>query len=179
MSGDESRGRGLQIRDLALYGLLIAVMEIAKHSLDFLPNVELITLITILYSLHLGRRTVLLTTAFTLIEIFFWGVHTWVVMYLYVWPLLCFLTLRMRGLHRDRLANVWFAVLAGFFGLFFGALCSLVYLVIGGPQTALSWWIAGIPYDLVHAGSNFVICLILFKPLDALLERALARWRAG
>ena len=174
MSG--GKNSQLTVRDLALYGILIAVMEVAKHSLDFLPNVELISLLVILFSLQLGRKTVILTTAFTLIEIFFWGVHTWVVMYLYVWPLLCFVTLRMKGLQKEPHANVYFAVLSGFFGLFFGALCSLVYLVIGGPATALSWWIAGIPYDLIHAGSNFVICLVLYQPLYGLLEKALREW---
>ena len=174
---ETEKSRRFPVRDLALYGFLIAVMEAAKHSLDFLPNVELITLLVILYSLHLGRKTILLTTCFTMIEIFFWGVHTWVVMYLYVWPLLCFLTLRMAGLRREKSANLWFAVLAGGFGLFFGALCSLVYLVIGGPRTALSWWIAGIPYDLIHCVSNFVLCAVLFRPMDALLGKALAWWK--
>ncbi|MBR1757743.1 MAG: hypothetical protein IJ744_03315 [Lachnospiraceae bacterium] len=163
------------VRDLALYGLLIAIMEVSKHALDFLPNVELISLLVILYTLHLGKRTLFLTLGFTLLEIFYWGPHTWVIMYLYVWPFLVFLTLQMKK-HRDEKYDfLQFAVLSGLFGLFFGAMCSLVYLVIGGPRTALSWWVAGIPYDLIHAGANFVICLILFRPLDKLMGKV--KWR--
>lgn len=34
-----------------------------------------------------------------------------------------------------------------------------------------SWWIAGIPYDLIHGVSNFILCIILFKPLNKVLTR--------
>ena len=108
------------VRDLALYGLLIAVLEVFKHALDFLPNVEMVSLLVILYTLHLGKRTLFLTLAFTLLEIFYWGPHTWVIMYLYVWPLLVFLTLFVQK-HRDEKYDfLQFAVLSGLFGLFFG-----------------------------------------------------------
>ena len=28
-----------------------------------------------------------------------------------------------------------------------------------------TWWIAGIPYDILHGISNFAACLVLYKPL--------------
>ena len=63
------------------------------------------------------------------------------------------------------------AVLSGGFGLLFGALCTPVCLVTGGPAFALSWWLSGIPFDLLHCGGNFALALFLFKPLRRLLER--------
>ena len=88
-------------------------------------------------------------------------------MYLYIWPLLVLLTLLLR-----RKKSVWvFAVLSALFGLFFGALCALPYLFIGGVSMAFTWWIAGIPYDMLHCVSNFIFCLVLFRPLQSVLER--------
>ena len=32
-----------------------------------------------------------------------------------------------------------------------------------------TWWIAGIPFDLVHGISNLILALILFQPLRRIL----------
>ena len=96
-----------------------------------------------------------------------YGFGLWWIMYLYVWPLLAGITYLLR-----RQRSVWvFSILSGAFGLMFGALCSLVYLFVGGPAAAFTWWVAGIPYDLIHGVSNFILCSILFYPLRGVLEK--------
>ena len=63
------------------------------------------------------------------------------------------------------------AALSGLFGLGFGALCALTYWAAGGWAAALSWWLSGIPWDLLHGVANFAIALALFNPLRGLLTR--------
>ena len=68
------------------------------------------------------------------------------------------------------------AALAGAFGLSFGFLCAIPYFFIGGPAGGVSYWISGIPFDLVHCASNTLLTLVLWKPLRTLagkLERGL------
>ena len=77
-----------------------------------------------------------------------------------------------RLLRRAESPLVW-AALSGCFGLLFGALCALVYWITGGWAFAVSWWVAGIPMDLLHGAGNFVVALALFSPL----RRALAAFR--
>ena len=155
----------LTAKDIALIGMMIATIEVAKLSLSFLPNVELVTLLLIVYTLFFGRRIIYVIVAFVLVEGCMYGFGTWWFMYLYTWPLLAVFTRVFR-----KQQSVWFwSIFSGIFGLFFGALCSLTYLVIGGPYMAFSWWVAGIPYDILHCVSNFVLCLILFRPLHAAL----------
>ncbi|MBR6425866.1 MAG: hypothetical protein IKS29_07930, partial [Oscillospiraceae bacterium] len=55
--------------------------------------------------------------------------------------------------------------------LCFGLLCAFNSLLTGGFYYALTWWVSGIPYDLIHGAANFVIALVLWKPLDRLLTR--------
>ena len=43
---------------------------------------------------------------------------------------------------------------------------------IGGWQMAFSWWVSGIPYDVIHCVSNTVLVFVLFPPLRRALERA-------
>lgn len=35
---------------------------------------------------------------------------------------------------------------------------------------AFSWWITGIPFDISHCVFNFLIVLVLFRPLDRLFS---------
>ena len=169
---NESSRQTFPVRQVALYGLLLGILFVSKRALDFLPNVELVTLLFILYARHLGKGTYLLAVAFTGLECIVWGVHNWVIMYLYMWPLLITLVL----LSKKRGTHFYYCILSACFGLFFGLLCSIPYLVAGGPQTAFAWWIAGIPYDIIHCVANFALCLFLYKPLDKLLTECLRRF---
>ena len=69
------------------------------------------------------------------------------------------------------------ALLSAGFGLAFGLLCAPVSLFMGGWAYAVSWWISGIPFDLMHCAGNFVMALLLFKPLRLLLEKLYSRMR--
>ena len=63
------------------------------------------------------------------------------------------------------------ALLSGIFGLLFGALCAPVDVLIGGVGYAVSKWISGIPFDIAHCAGNFVMALVLFRPLRNLLKK--------
>lgn len=157
----------LNVKNIALLGVMIAILEVAKNVLAFLPNVELVSLLIILYALYLGKRVFLVVPAFVLIEGCIYGFGLWWIMYLYTWPLLAVLAMLFK-----KQDSVWFwSILSGLFGLFYGALSAIPYLFLGGFQTAFSWWIAGIPFDIIHCVSNFVLCLILFNPLRNVMRR--------
>lgn len=162
----------LNARRLALLGILTAVLLGGQVALAALPNVEIVSLLVILYSLLLGRQVFLIIYAFALLEGCLYGFGLWWVSYLYVWTLLAIIALALR--QAEALALFW-AILSGFFGLAFGALCALPYLVTGGIAAAISYWLAGLGFDLIHCAGNFLVCLLLFRPLYRLLSRLL-RW---
>lgn len=158
----------LTVKDVAAFGMMLALIEACKHALDFLPNVELVTLLFIVFTMNFGPRVIAVAVAFTFLETAFWGVSNWVIMYLYIWPAEILFVWFTR-----KHASYWFhAVFSGLFGLSFGALCSIPYLAVGGPTMAFTWWVAGIPWDIVHGVGNFVLCLFLYKPLMAATRKA-------
>ena len=158
----------VSVKDVAYLGISLAILEVSKLALDFLPNIEVITLLFIVYTLFYGRKTVLVAIGFTAVECFLKGFNVWSFMYLYIWPLLIMLVFFA---NKYKAGYVFYCILSGFFGLFFGMLCSIPYLFIGGWSMAVTWWIAGIPYDIIHCVSNFVLCLLLFKPLCAIMKK--------
>lgn len=155
--------------------MMVAVIEVCKVALSFLPNIELTTFWLILFTLFFGRKIVLVVPVFILIEGSIYGFNTWWIMYLYTWPLLVLLTWVFR-----KQKSVWFwSILSGMYGLFFGLLCSILYVVIGavdggirsGLYAGFTWWVAGIPWDIVHCIGNFVLMLVLYHPVRTLMER--------
>ena len=153
--------------EIAVLGLLGAVLFAGKIALAGLPNIEIVSLLVIVYTVVLGWRALFPVYVYVLLEYVTWGFGLWSACYLEVWPAL---VLAARLLWRMESPLGW-AVLSGAFGMSFGALCALVYLVSGGWAFALSWWIQGIPFDLLHCAGNFVLALTLFRPCKKLLTR--------
>ena len=133
--------------------------------MSFLPNIEPVSLLVMLYAVVFGRKGLYPIYLYVVMEILFYGIQLWNINYLYIWAVL-FLGTRMLQNSENPLA--W-ALLAGVFGLFFGALCAPVYLFSGGLSFAVSWWVSGIPFDAIHCVGNFVMALVLFLPLKKLL----------
>lgn len=151
----------LRLQELVAAGLLAALLYAQQVLLSGLPNIHLTALLVMLYAVCLPRLAMPAVAVFILLEGITYGFGIWWVSYLYVWPLLVAVVWCLR---RCESTVVW-AVLGGVFGLCFGALCSLPFLFAGGPSAALAYWIAGIPFDLAHCVGNFVLTLLLWKPL--------------
>ena len=141
-------------------------------ALNPIPNVELITLLVIVYTVIFGWKTYYIILAFIFLETLNFGIHLWVIMYMYVWLILMIGTMWLKKYD----SVIYYAVLAGFFGLFFGFLCALVYLPIGGWNMMFTWWAAGIWYDILHCISNFTTVLLLYRPLEKIMGRMLKRF---
>lgn len=161
------KSKKIKAKDIALVGVMVATLEAVKQALAFLPNVEMITLLIVLYALVFGKRVYYAIPVFILMEGCLYGFGIWWIMYIYIWPLLAFVT----RLYRKQESPWFWAIFTGGFGLIFGALCAIPYLFIDGWHGALVWWVAGIPYDILHGISNVVLCLILFRPLYQVLKR--------
>lgn len=158
----------MSVRRLTRIALLSAILYVSKAALEFLPNVELISFLTILYTLVFGAETFLVVTVFNLFELIQWGFGVWWVSYLYVWPLLCLITLLLKRLIKEEFL-IW-SIVSGSFGLIFGALFAAAYIPVN-PSYALTYWIAGLPWDVWHCVFNFILMLVLGKPVCRVLRK--------
>lgn len=139
----------------------------AKVAMAGLPNIEPVSLMVMLFAVTFGKKALYPIYVYVLLEFVLYGLNLWSVNYLYIWLVLA----GAAWLLRSMTSRLGWALLSGVFGLLFGALCAPVYLFTGGPAFALSWWINGIPFDLLHCAGNFALAFVLFPPLRGLLER--------
>lgn len=158
LSPQDARRR---IRRLVTDAFLAALMLLLQIALAALPNIEVVSLLVILYTLLLGIRVFLILSVFAILEGILYGFGLWLIAYLYVWPLLAVLVLLLKRIHTP---DWGYAVLSGIFGLSFGLLCSIPY-GFNGIGTLISQWINGLSFDLLHGISNLILTFILFKPL--------------
>lgn len=177
-----SSGRrwNLPIRDVTLIGMAVAVIEVCKAALAFLPNIELTSFWLILFTLFFGWKMVFVVPVFILIEGCVYGFGMWWFSYLCAWPVLVLCAWYFR-----RQESLWFwSILSGAFGLCFGLFCAVPYVVAGtvngslwsGLYMGFSWWVAGIPWDITHCVGNFVLMSLLYKPIRIAMQK-LDRYR--
>lgn len=156
-----------RILELTVLALLGALMFGLKLSMAGLPNIEPVSLLILVYTAVFGRRALYAVYTYVTLELLLFGIGLWNLNYLYVWLILYLLCRIFQNME-----SRWgWAVLSGSFGLAFGLLCAPVYVITGGFFFGLSWWISGIPFDVMHCVGNFVLALVLYVPLKTGLLR--------
>lgn len=158
----------MDIRQIALFGVLGAMTFGAKVAMQGLPNIEPVSLFVMVFTAVFGWKALYPVMLYVLMEVLLYGLGFWNVNYLYVWPILVAVSM---GLRKFQKGWVW-AVAAAIFGACFGLLCAPVYMVVGGSFSyGIRWWLAGLGFDGLHAVGNFAIVLALFMPMRKLLQR--------
>lgn len=164
---NSDKTKKISIKDIVIIAMMSTILFTVQIVIAVLPNIELVSLLVIIYTLVFRWRTLLIIYIFAVLQGLVYGFGPWWIMYLYIWTILFLIVTLLRN---NTSVIIW-AFVSGIYGLMFGALCSLVYFFLGGLKTVIAFWIAGLQFDIIHGIANFIICLVLFKPLYLLLKR--------
>lgn len=164
----------LLLCEIALFGVLGGLTFALQVAMSGLPNIEPVSLLVMVFAAVFGKKSLYAVYVYVVLDVLLFGIGIWNIYYLYIWAILAFAAILMRKCENP----VAWAVLSGAFGLLFGAFCMPVDIFIGGIGYAAGRWVSGIPFDLLHCAGNFVIALVLFKPLRKLLEKLYQRMKA-
>lgn len=163
---------GRRLLALVLGALFGALLHISQIVLAGLPNIELISLLIIVWTRVFRWGAIPGIAVFILLQGLLYGFGIYWISYLYIWFMLWGLVMCIPRRPAPPLlrAGGW-ALLSGVYGFAFGALTAIPWFFIGGPSAALSYWLAGLLFDALHAGGNFVFALILAVPLIDVLGK--------
>ncbi|MBO4554267.1 MAG: hypothetical protein J5713_00660 [Clostridia bacterium] len=165
---------------VARVALIAALLTVGKMAFAAVPNVEVVTVLIIVYGATLGLPYALTATlVFCTVEMAIWPPHTWVLLYYLYWPALALvssLTLRRANLVRTTVFAVIIAVVGSFlFGLLSACVDTLFCVANLSPADLRKYWIAyylrGVYFDVVHIISNGVIVAVLFAPLVLMVRK--------
>lgn len=165
----------LTVQDIATIGMMVAVIEVCKLVLMGIPNVELTTFWIIMFSIYFRNKVFWAIPVFVLIEGAIFGFQVWWIMYLYMWPSLALLA----GILKNTDSVIAYSILSSAYGFLFGFFCAIPYLIIGianggimnGLNTAFTWWVSGIPFDMIHGIANFIVMFVLYKPIRSVMNK--------
>lgn len=153
--------------------MLGAIMYVSKIIMEIAPNVHLLGVFTIAYTVVYRKKALYPIYIYVLLNGIFSGFAGWWIPYLYLWTILWGAVMLLPPNIPKKLRPVVYMILCALHGFLFGTLYAPVHAILYGLsfEGMLAWIAAGLPWDLIHGVSNF-FCGILVVPVIAALQTA-------
>lgn len=162
----------LTVREIVIFSMLGSIMYASKIIMEFIPNVHLLGMFTMTYTLVYRKKALYPIYIYILLNGLFAGFATWWLPYLYIWTVLWGATMLLPKNIPSKLRPFVYMVVCALHGFLFGTLYAPAQALLFGLNFhgMIAWIIAGLPWDMIHGISNFC-CGILIVPLASLLRR--------
>lgn len=160
----------LTIREMAVFAMLGALMYASKMIMEVAPNVHLLGVFTIAFTVVYRKKALYPIYIYVLLNGIFCGFATWWIPYLYLWTILWGAAMLLPKNIPVKVRPLVYMLLCAAHGFLFGTLYAPAQALLYGLsfQKMIAWIIAGLPWDFVHGVSNFC-CGILIVPIIKIL----------
>ncbi len=162
----------LTVRETAVFAMLGAVMYASKLIMELAPNVHLLGVFTIAFTVVYRKKALYPIYTYVILNGIFSGFATWWIPYLYIWTILWGVTMLLPINMPKKIRPIVYMVVCALHGFLFGTLYAPAQALLFGLsfKGMIAWIIAGLPWDFVHGVSNF-FCGILIVPIISVLRR--------
>ena len=162
----------LTVRETAIFGMLGALMYASKLIMEAAPNVHLLGVFVIAFTVVYRKKALYPIYIFVLLSGVFGGFATWWIPYLYLWTVLWGITMLLPQNMPKRVRPIVYMTVNACHGFLYGVLYAPSQAGLFGLNFdgMIAWIIAGLPWDFVHGVSNF-FCGMLIVPIIKVLSR--------
>ena len=145
-------------------------MFISKIVMEALPNIHLLGMLTVTYTLVFRKKALIPIYVYVLLNGLFSGFNAWWVPYLYIWTILWGATMLLPKNMPKAVACVVYPIICALHGLCFGILYAPVQALMVGFtfEETLAWIAAGFTFDVIHTVGNFAVGLLIYPVSEAL-----------
>lgn len=163
----------LRVKDIAVFGMLGALMYASKVIMELLPNIHLIGTFIIAMTVVYRSKALYPLYIFVLLTGLLNGFATWWIPYLYIWTVLWGITMLIPKKIPNKAKPIVYSAVCSLHGFLYGVLYAPAQALLFGLdfKGMLSWIAAGLPFDIAHGISNF-ICGLLICPIISILSKA-------
>ncbi len=160
------------MREMAVFSMLGALMYCSKLLLEWAPNIHLLALFIIAFTVVYRAKALIPIYIFVLLSGLLGGISIWWIPYLYIWTILWGAAMLLPRRMNPKIAVPVYIALGTLHGLLFGVFCAPSQVIFWGLdfKGTLAWIAAGFYFDLLHGIGNFAACTLTL-PLIRLLER--------
>lgn len=158
--------------EMAIFAMLGSLMFCSKIVMEFLPNIHLLGVLTITYTLVFRTKALIPIYINVFLAGLYGGFNLWWIPYLYIWTILWAVTMLLPKRMPKWLCCIVYPLLCGLHGLAYGTLYAPAQAIMFhlDYDAMVAWIIAGLPWDAVHAVGNLVAGMLIF-PLSELLKK--------
>lgn len=162
----------LTIKEMAVFSMLGALMYASKVLMEFAPNIHLLGVFTVAFTVVYRIKALYPIYIYVLINGVFSGFATWWIPYLYLWTVLWGITMLLPKKMPKMVAVVVYAAVNALHGYSFGILYAPMQAFLYGLsfESMLVWIVKGLPFDFIHGTSN-AICGFLIVPIVMILRK--------
>ncbi|MGI6773418.1 MAG: hypothetical protein ACOX5C_07870 [Acutalibacteraceae bacterium] len=152
--------------------MLGTLMFCSKILMEFLPNIHLLGMFTMVYTLAFRKKALIPIYVSVLLTGLYFGFNMWWLPYIYIWTILWAVTMALPRNMSKKARYIVYPIVCCLHGLLYGTLYAPAQaLMMGlGFKAMLAWIVSGLPWDLVHGAGNLVAGLLLV-PLAELLGK--------
>lgn len=168
----KQKKRNLSVQEICLFAILGALMFVSKIVMEALPNIHLLGMLTVTYTIVFRKKALIPIYVYVLLNGLFAGFNMWWIPYLYIWTVLWGATMLLpRNMPRG-VAIVVYPLICALHGLLFGVLYAPVQALMYGFtfEQTLTWIAVGLGFDIVHMVGNFAVGLLIY-PVSQVLQR--------
>lgn len=160
----------LTAKEIAVFGMLGAVMYASKVLMDVFPNIHLLGAFTMAFTVCYRKKALYPIYIYVLILGLLSGFAAWWVPHLYLWAVLWGVTMLLPRNLPKRIAPVVYMVVCAMHGFLYGTLYAPAQALLFGLdfQGMIAWIMAGLPFDLIHGVSNFCAGALILPIVSAL-----------
>lgn len=164
--------RGITVREMAIFSMLAALMFCSKVIMDALPNIHLLGMFIMVYTLVYRAKALIPIYLFIFMTGLYGGFGLWWIPYLYIWAVLWAVTMLLPKKLPKRIATFVYPIVCCLHGLLYGVLYAPAQALLFGLNFdgMIAWIAAGLPFDLLHGLGNLVAGFLIL-PLTALLSK--------
>lgn len=163
----------LNIKEIAVFGMLGAMMFASKMLMEVLPNIHLLGVFTIATTVVYRQKALYPIYIYVILNGLFSGFNVWWVPYMYIWTILWGATMLLPKNMPKKAKPFIYMGLCSLHGFLFGMLYAPAQAIFFGLsfKATVAWVISGLPFDLIHGVSN-LICGVLICPIIAVLKKS-------
>ncbi len=164
----------VNIKEIAIFGMLGALMYASKVIMDLLPNIHLIGVFIVATTVVYRKKALYPLYIFVLLTGLLNGFGTWWIPYLYIWAVLWGVVMLLSQNLEGKKAAIVYAVVCSLHGFLYGVLYAPFQAIMYNLslEGTLTWIATGLPFDITHGISNFICTLILSVPFITVLQKA-------
>lgn len=162
----------ISAKEIAVFAMLGALMFCGDVLLEALPNIHLVGVLTVVYTLVFRKKALIPIYLYVLLTIVLNGFNGWTMPYLYIWTILWGLVMLLPKRMPIWLQWIVYPSVCSLHGLGFGVLYAPAHAIMFGTnfEATVAWIASGFYFDVVHAIGNLAGGLLIIPLKNFLIK---------